>query len=103
MTSGRSKFAYLSYDDMIQKLKDGVLDEFDRVIVTDENFKEYIITPDLIPVPLTGAEDDPTVPEWAKQVNKPTYNANEVGAVDANNKITFDQIDAYFDAVFGGN
>lgn len=102
MASGRSKFAYLSYADMMQKLSDGVLDEFDRVIVTDENFKEYIITPDLTPVPITGAEDDPTVPVWAKQATKPTYNANEVGAVDVNNKITLSQIDAYFNAVFGG-
>lgn len=26
-------------------------------------------------------ENDPTVPEWAKQPNKPTYTANEVGAM----------------------
>ena len=28
-------------------------------------------------------ETDPTVPEWAKQANKPTYTANEVGALPA--------------------
>lgn len=34
--------------------------------------------------PVTVTEEDPTVPEWAKQANKPTYTAQEVGAVDIN-------------------
>lgn len=32
-------------------------------------------------------ETDPTVPEWAKQENKPTYTANEVGALPASTVI----------------
>lgn len=33
------------------------------------------------------AETDPTVPEWAKQPTKPTYTAEEVGALSADTKI----------------
>lgn len=33
------------------------------------------------------SETDPTVPEWAKAANKPTYTASEVGALPANTKI----------------
>ena len=33
--------------------------------------------------PITVDETDPTVPEWAKQPNKPSYSASEVGAVPA--------------------
>lgn len=32
-------------------------------------------------------ETDPTVPEWAKQPNKPSYTASEVGALPADTKI----------------
>ncbi|KKB55545.1 hypothetical protein DXB27_01255 [Parabacteroides gordonii] len=32
-------------------------------------------------------ETDPTVPDWAKQPNKPTYTANEVGALPDTTKI----------------
>lgn len=33
--------------------------------------------------PVTVTETDPTVPEWAKQKNKPSYTAQEVGALSA--------------------
>ncbi|CDE61309.1 predicted protein [Parabacteroides sp. CAG:409] len=33
------------------------------------------------------AETDPTVPEWAKQPTKPTYTAEEVGALSADTEI----------------
>ena len=33
-------------------------------------------------------ETDPTVPAWAKQPNKPTYTAQEVGALPADSQIT---------------
>lgn len=33
------------------------------------------------------AETDPTVPSWAKQPNKPTYTASEVGAVPTTRKV----------------
>ena len=37
-----------------------------------------------------GTEHDPTVPTWAKQPNKPTYTAHEVGAVASVNGATPD-------------
>ena len=46
-------------------------------------------------------EEDPTVPTWAKQETKPNYSADEVGAVDADNEMSFAQIDSYFSAIFG--
>lgn len=46
-------------------------------------------------------EIDPTVPDWAKKNNKPGYTAGEVGAVDANNELAFEEIDRMFDVVFG--
>ena len=47
-------------------------------------------------------EVDPTVPLWAKDPSKPNYTPEEVGAVNANNQVTFEDIDAMFSAVFGG-
>ena len=38
--------------------------------------------------PIISEETDPTVPEWAKQPNKPTYTAEEVGALPADSDIT---------------
>ena len=37
--------------------------------------------------PIISEETDPTVPEWAKQPNKPTYTAEEVGALPADTVI----------------
>lgn len=37
--------------------------------------------------PIISEETDPTVPEWAKQPNKPTYTAAEVGALPADTVI----------------
>ena len=98
----RVKFAYLTYDDMVTKLQNEELNQYDRIIVIDRNFAEYVITPELVAVPLTALEDDPTVPEWAKSLTKPAYTAEEVGAVDADNELTFAEIDRMFAAVFGG-
>lgn len=49
-----------------------------------------------------GEEKDPTVPDWAKQDSKPTYNAEDVGAVPAGNAMTYADIDEVFNMVFGG-
>lgn len=48
-----------------------------------------------------GEETDPTVPEWAKQENKPTYSADEVGAVSAGSAMSYQDIDEVFGMVFG--
>ena len=45
-----------------------------------DNIVEIIEADDIV-------ETDPTVPEWAKQQNKPTYTAVEVGALPANTVI----------------
>lgn len=48
-------------------------------------------------------EIDPTVPAWAKEQNKPSYDANEVGAVGINDTMSLLEIDDMFKQVFGGN
>lgn len=44
---------------------------------------------------------DPSVPEWAKQQEKPTYTYDEVGAVGAENELHITEIDRMFQTVFG--
>ena len=46
-------------------------------------------------------EIDPTVPEWAKNSEKPTYTYQEVGAVGGENQTSFEDIDRMFSAIFG--
>ena len=44
---------------------------------------------------------DITVPEWAKESEKPTYTYDEVGAVGAENELHITEIDRMFATVFG--
>lgn len=44
-------------------------------------------------------EIDPTVPNWAKEENKPAYNANEVGALSAGDLITSEEIDEIVNSI----
>lgn len=46
-------------------------------------------------------EKDPTVPAWAKQRHKPTYTAQEVGALPYNTHIPADQVNADWNASSG--
>ena len=46
-------------------------------------------------------EIDPTVPNWAKQTSKPSYTAEEIGAVSSNNSISNSKIDLMFLKIFG--
>ena len=46
-------------------------------------------------------EIDPTVPGWAKTQSKPSYTADEIGAVSGQDTIKYDEIDRMFNAVFG--
>jgi len=98
----RVKFAYLTYDDMMTKLQNGELNQYDRIDVIDRNHMEYTITENLEAVPMTALEDDPTVPDWAKNSTKPAYTADEVGAVDVDSELALAEIDRMFAAVFGG-
>lgn len=42
-------------------------------------------------------ELDPTVPNWAKEKNKPEYNAEEIGAVNEDDAIPLETIASWFD------
>lgn len=44
---------------------------------------------------------DPQLSDWAREETKPAYNAEEVGAVDVDNELHFNEIDNMFNAVFG--
>lgn len=55
-------------------------DETDTVDLIAKRVVEMI---DVNPDEVVTQETDPTVPDWAKQPNKPTYTADEVGAADA--------------------
>lgn len=47
----------------------------------DEEMIEKAVSDYLDDHPITVTEEDPTVPAWAKQADKPTYTAQEVGAI----------------------
>lgn len=51
MATKRTNFAYLSYDDMLQKLSDGTLNQYD-VIYTKDSYETYIISDKLKAIPL---------------------------------------------------
>lgn len=58
--------------------------------------------PSINGTPLVGdySEIDPTVPAWAKEPKKPTYNPDEIGALDSDNEMTYADIKAVWDSVF---
>ena len=45
-------------------------------------------------------EIDPTVHGWAKEPHKPSYTAEEVGAVDEDNEMSFTAVKAIWDSIF---
>lgn len=67
-----------------------------------KNYNTLINKPSINGVELIGNYDeiDPTVPDWAKNENKPDYTAPEVGAVDRNNAMTFVDIKKAWDTFF---
>ena len=56
-------------------------DEVQGTTVTDDGEGNIILTNILIEEDTVIEEIDPTVPAWAKEPNKPTYTAEEVGAL----------------------
>lgn len=44
-------------------------------------------------------ETDPTISEWAKAQNKPSYTPEEVNAVNNDNAITIEEIEAIFNGL----
>lgn len=75
--------------------------EFNEVFIDDYNRLKNL--PRLNGQEIKGDmhEEDPTVPAWAKEENKPNYTASEVSAVPAENAITLAEIEEMFKAVFG--
>lgn len=73
---GVDYFTQADIDSIIEQIEAGEID------LTSYATKEYVNDKidDIV-------ETDPTVPEWAKQENKPTYTAAEVGALPANTVI----------------
>ena len=45
-------------------------------------------------------EEDPTVPDWAKESTKPQYNPEEIGAINENDNIGFAGVKAIWDSIF---
>ena len=45
------------------------------------------------------SERDPTVPDWAKSPEKPRYTAEELGAVNSEDAISLEEIDAIFNGL----
>lgn len=68
-----------------------------------KDYNELINKPKLNGRVIVGdiAEEDPTVPAWAKTEKKPSYTPTEIGAVDGKNSITLQEIDEMFAQVFG--
>lgn len=46
-------------------------------------------------------EIDPTVPDWSKEPTKPAYTAEEVGAIDEDNEVSFADLLSAWRDVFG--
>lgn len=57
-----------------------ILKKLNEVIAIPEQQIEQAVQKYLQEHPLTVEEQDPTVPEWAKEESKPKYSASEVGA-----------------------
>ena len=45
------------------------------------------------------SERDPTVPDWAKNPEKPHYTAEELGAVNSADAITLEELDKIFNGL----
>jgi hypothetical protein len=66
------------------------------------NYEELSNLPSINGTTLKGNynELDPTVPDWAKDNLKPKYSADEIGAIDVRNEISFADIKELWDSIF---
>ena len=48
MTKNRTNLAYLSYDDMLKKISEGIINQYD-VVFTNDTFETFIISEELEP------------------------------------------------------
>ena len=72
--------------------------ECEQIYIMDDYEQTKKQTPLRIGKEISGDmyETDPTIPEWAKAQNKPSYTPEEVNAVNNDNAITIEEIEAIF-------
>lgn len=74
--------------------------EFESNFVASDDYEKLKHKPKLNGKVIIGEmeEEDPTVPEWAKEENKPKYDVTEIdNAVDENNAISIETLASLFD------
>lgn len=77
--------SYRTLDAQVSEIRDileSLEDKMGSVTVSTEDIK-LAVDAYMAEHPVNVEETDPTVPEWAKQPNKPSYTAQEVGALPA--------------------
>lgn len=77
----------------------------DEVVIskaTTNNYNDLSNKPSLNNVVLIGNvnETDPTVPSWAKEASKPSYKAEDVGAVNESNTIPLEEIEKLINTIW---
>ena len=74
--------------------------EMQEIMQGSNDYLELINLPSINNTPLKGNYDeiDPTVPQWAKEPNKPHYSASEVGAMVEGSAYTKEETNALLNA-----
>ena len=84
-TDGNLYTEYIYINEAWEKLGTQSIDiDFSKYYTRQEIDEKGFLTAEDIPEAGIIEETDPTVPDWAKQPNKPGYTAEEVGALPAN-------------------
>lgn len=75
--------------------------ESDEVNSGTDDYEKLKNLPRLNGEPIVGdvSERDPTVPDWAKNPEKPHYTAEELGAVNSADAITLEELDKIFNGL----
>ena len=83
--NNKAKMAYLTRENMLLKINSGELDEYDRVVVTDENYKEYIISPDLEAISINNDYNNlNNIPQINGNILIGNKSSSQLGLVDIN-------------------
>lgn len=74
----------------------------EKIPIGTDDYEELKNKPKLNGKELIGEikEEDPTVPDWAKKPNKPSYKHEEVGAVGEDEAITLQELTDIFNSMF---
>lgn len=77
------------------------VNEYDQTKAIMDDYEQLKNKPRLNGKEISGDmyETDPTIPEWAKAQNKPSYTPEEVNAVNNDNAITIEEIEAIFNGL----